>query len=507
VRVAYAPATNKGYYYVEEPRLSEEESSFYQRLINRLTYTAKLVPGMGTDAYNPQTLEAMIVERARQISEEFVVGGLHELTREKLIYYVKRDLVGYGAINPLMDDPELEDILVVGYDKPFIVMDRNWSDLDWLETNIQLVHDHQDQLARRLALKGRSSVSVAFPIVTCMLPSHDRVAVTYRYEASPSGTSISIRKFRKEPLTVPTLLDQPVFSPLMAAYLWTIIEDRGVIFVIGLPGSGKTVLCNALSLMLRPQYHPVTIEDFPELSLPQEHKQSLTARYSRVLRGEAKRGEQIGDVTQVDLLRHALRIRPDFLIVGEILTQEAPVMFQAINTGLGGSTSFHAADVHSAVTRLTEKTIGVDPAMLNMIDAVILIQRLRHPVTGKIIRRVTSIDEIRGIGDYNNAFTYSPLADVFSPSDPEVVVNKSVAMQKVATRRGISSGAMVEMLRDKVRFLEELQVRGIKNFADFSAAVKTYYAEQARMLGGEEETSVSMEGERKKSAEDALLNL
>jgi flagellar protein FlaI len=482
-RLAILPNEGKGLYYIEEPELTEEEGRAYQVLVNRLQYVTKLEPGLGPDAYTPEILEGLIVEKAREVSEEYGVAGMHELTKDKLVYYIKRDLLGYGPINPLMTDDELEDVLVAGYDKPFIVVDRKWADLDWLETNLVLTHDQQDQLARRLALMGKSTLSIAFPKVQTMLPSHDRLAATYRYEVSPLGTSLSIRKFRKEPLTIPQLMAQSMLTPVMAAYLWEIVEERGVVFVIGLPGSGKTVLCNALSILLKPQFHPVTIEDFPELNLPQEQKQSLTARRSRTIRSEGdKHGEQAGDVSQVELLRHSLRIRPDFLIVGEILTEEAPVMFQAINTGLGGQTSFHAANVHAAVTRLIEKTIGVDPAMLQMIDAVVLVNRIRHPLTGETVRRIISIDEIIEVGKYNNVFSWSPAMDTFSRSDSKDVVNSSRAMQRIRTRRGWSDDQLADDLLDKAHFLDDALGKHIERFADFSQAVKKFYAGKVRPL-------------------------
>lgn len=513
--VAIIPEEGKGLYYVEEPTLSEEELRAYKTLIARLQYVTKLEPRMGVEAYTPEALEAYIVEKAREVSEEFEVAGIYGLTKDKLVYYVKRDLLGYGPINPLMGDEELEDILIVGYDKAFIVLDRRWAELDWLETNITLSHDQLDQLARRLALMGKSTLSVAFPTVMCMIPTHDRVTATYRYEVSPNGTSISIRKFRKEPITIPQLLEQSVMSLQMVAYLWEIIEDKGVIFVVGLPGGGKTTLCNALSLMLKPQFHPVTIEDFPELNLPQENRHSLTARYSKAIRGEGggKRGEQVGEVSQVDLLRQSLRIRPDFLIVGEILTEEAPVMFQAINTGLGGATSFHATDVHAAVTRLMEKTIGVDPAMLSMIDAVITVKRVKHPLTGEMVRRVPSIDEIKGVNDYNNVFTWTPSIDRFTPTDTRAIAKQSFALQKIKTRRGLTEEQIVGELNEKIHFLEDVSARHLERFSEFSGAIKSFYAAKARTVASKTEPAAGVEEKptivelplKTESVEDRLL--
>ena len=477
VSIGFVRKRSEGLYFIHEPELTDIERKAYRRLMYRLRFELPLQPGLGPEAYSPESLAALVEKHAREISARYGAGNIYAFTQEKIMYYVRRDLVGYGPIDSLMLDGDIEDVKVSGYGRPFILLHRQYAKYGWLTTNILLDNDSQDRLARRVALMGLSSLSTAFPMVECKLPNGDRLSAFYQYEVSSFGTSITIRRHKAEPLTVIELMEHGELSALMAACLWTILEAKGVFFVVGQPGAGKTALVNALGQMIRDSQVPVVIEDFPELNFPQHYKQSLITRYSKALRSEAvKRGEQIGEINQEDLLRASLRIRPDYLIVGEILTREAPVFLQAINIGLSGLTSFHAEDIETAVSRLTEKTIGVDPTMLHLIDWVIAIGYVKLESTGEMVRRCRSIDEIISAGNYQNVFKWFPATDTYLPTSVGQVVEKSRAVRKVITRRGISDEAMVSELEEKTSFLEDLRVRGVKRFAEVSQAFRNYYA-------------------------------
>lgn len=483
----------EGLYFVQEPELTDIERKAYKRLMYRLRYELPLQPGLGPEAYSPEALAGLVEKYAREISVRYGAANIYEFTQEKLMYYVRRDLVGYGPIDSLMLDGDIEDAKVSGYGRPFILLHRQFAKYGWLKTNILLDNDSQDRLARRLALMGLSSLSTAFPIVECKLPNGDRLSAFFQYEVSAFGTSITIRRHKAEPLTTIQLIEHGEFSALMAACLWTILEAKGVFFIVGQPGAGKTALVNALGQMIRDSQVPVIIEDFPELNFPQHYKQSLITRYSKALRTEAvKRGEQIGEVNQEDLLRASLRIRPDYLIVGEILTREAPVFLQAINIGLSGLTSFHAEDVETAVSRLTEKTIGVDPTMLHLIDWVVAVSYVKLEATGEMVRRCRSIDEIISVGNYQNVFKWTPATDGYQPDDPRQIVKKSRAIRKVITRRGISDKSMIAELEEKTAFLEDLRARGVRRFADVSQAFRDYYASKITVTVAEPKVEVGV---------------
>ncbi len=477
VVIGFLRRTAEGLYFIQEPELTDFERRAYKRLMYRLRYELPLQPGLGPEAYTPEALAGLVEKYAREVSVRYGAARTYEYTQEKLMYYVRRDLVGYGPIDSLLLDGYIEDTKVSGYGRPFILLHREFAKYGWLKTNVVLDNDSQDRLARRLALMGNSSLSTAFPTIECKLPNGDRLSAFYQYEVSSFGTSITIRRHKAEPYTVIQLIEHGEFSPLMAACLWTILEAKGVFLIIGQPGAGKTALVNALGQVIRDSQVPVIIEDYPELNFPQPFRQSLITRYSKALRTEAvKRGEQIGEITQEDLLRASLRIRPDYLIVGEILTREAPVWLQAINIGLSGLTSFHAEDVETAVSRLTEKTIGVDPTMLHLIDWVLTVGYVKLDRTGDMVRRCRSIDEILALGNYQNVFKWNPASDDFLPNNPREIVMKSHAIKKVMTRRGISESSMAAELEEKTSFLEDLKARGVKRFTEVSQAFRDHHA-------------------------------
>jgi len=508
VTVGFLREAARGLYFIQEPELTDIERNAYRHLIHRLWYELPIQPGLGPEAYSPEALAQLVEREGRIVSERYGSARIHEFTEETLMHYVRRDLVGYGPIDSLLLDPNIEDVKVSGYGQPFIIIHREYAKYGWLTTNIQLDNDMLDRLIRRLAQMGKSSISTAFPIVECMLPNGDRLSGFYQYEVTTAGTSMTIRRHKAEPYTIIQFIEQGELSSLMAACLWTVLEAKGVFFVVGQPGAGKTSFVNALGQMIQDSQVPVVIEDFPELHFPQPFKQSLVTRYSKALRTEAvRRGEQIGEVTQEDLLRASLRIRPDYLIVGEILTREAPVFLQAINIGLSGLTSFHAEDIETAISRLLEKTIGVDPTMLHLIDWVVNIGYVKLEGTGEMVRRCRSVDEIISVGNYQNVFKWYPASDSFLPGDPQEIVKRSKAIKKVMTRRGISEASMLAELEEKTSFLENLRAKGVRRFADVSQAFREYHAGKVPMVAAPIEAEAKAPEGILVSVEDRLRRL
>jgi flagellar protein FlaI len=488
--LAWIPSLGRGLYYITEPTMTENELATYVRLMYRLKFEMRLPATDNPEDYRSEKLVELVENEAAAISTEYGARDALTLTQEKLLYFITRDLAGYGAVDALIRDTHLEDIKFAGYDVPAAVIHREYSDFDYLDTNILLTHNQLDSLAKRLSQMVDKTLSIAFPYAEGTLPSGDRVSVTYATEISPKGTMISIRLFSREPFTVIHFLERGLMSPLMASYIWTIVESKGVLFIIGTPGAGKTTLVNAICMLFKPNWSPVTIEDIPELNVPQQHHTSLVTRTTRTIRESGGRpGEQQGDIPQEALLRQSLRIRPDFLIVGEILTKEAPTFVQAANVGLGGLTSFHALSVEQAVNRLLGSLIGIDPAMLYAIDAIVTVQETQT-TSAKKTRRITAIGEIRSVGDkervgaeFPSTFKWDPVTDTFSPSMAEQLVAQSVAMKRVMDKTGKTPQQLAQDLRDKANFLTGLQHNGIRSIKDVSQAIQKYYAERIQPTG------------------------
>jgi flagellar protein FlaI len=473
-KIQIAVLDGKGLYYITEPGLDEIERKAYQRIMRHLSYELKIEELMERGELSRAQLTEAVEHTARQIAEVYGFKALYNITIDKVLYYVKRDVMGYGAIDAPFHDPNIEDIKSEGYNVPFVVMHRKYAPMDWLETNILLDPDEQDALAIKLAHMGGKNLSTAFPLAECMLPGGHRLAAAYAKEVTPKGTTITVRKFRAEPFTIIHLMEFKTVSPLMAAYLWFIIERRGTMFVIGETGAGKTTILNALGILLKPSWSIVTIEDLPELNLPHEHWLSYACRKAYTL------GSKAGEINQYELLRASLRVRPDFIIIGEVLGEEAFALFQAMAVGQGGLTSFHAESVDTAIKRLVQPPINVDPGLVNLLNCVLTDKRLKLE-TGEVVRRVTNIHEIRGMNDYVEVFSWDAATDIFYPLTPEEVVERSIVLEKYRIRASQTKEDIVAELNEKMNFLIGLQSRGIREFRDVTEAIRRYYAEKVKL--------------------------
>ncbi len=223
-----------GYYLVEEPELNELELKLYEVLMDSLYYTVKPIEHQDLVRH----IESSIRSTARELGIEEEV----ERSFDKLMYYIVRDVVGYGPLDVLIKDPRIEDISLEGVGKPVRVFHRDYSDLEWLITNIVIDdEEYLDGLVSMIAHKSGKHISTAFPIAEGALPEKHRVTLTYSREVTPFGSSITIRKFREEPLTIAHLIKYGTVSSLMAAYWWFLLENKGSVFIVGEMASGKSV--------------------------------------------------------------------------------------------------------------------------------------------------------------------------------------------------------------------------------------------------------------------------
>ncbi len=304
-------------YYVEEFTLSGDEQEILEKLVDILT--EELEP-----AESIEDLKTYVAREVIRLANKYrSVFKLTGSRRAKILYYVERNLLGYGPIDPLMRDPNIEDISCDGAGKPIYVWHKKYESLP---TNIIFnTTDHLNDFIMRLAHMAGKHVSIAFPILDAMLPEKHRLAATFGTEVSPRGPTFTIRKFREKPLSPTELIKSGVINELFAAYIWYMVEKRRTFMIAGGTGAGKTTLLNAFSLFIRPGMKIVTVEDTPELNLPHENWVQLSTRASYALMGQTS-----GEITLYDLIKVSLRYRPDYIIVGEVRGEEAFVLFQAM---------------------------------------------------------------------------------------------------------------------------------------------------------------------------------
>jgi flagellar protein FlaI len=374
-------------------------------------------------------------------------------------YLIMRDKIGIGIIQPLVKDPNVEDISCSGLGTIFIEHKIFKS----LKSVIKFDDmDDLDEFVLRLAERIRKPVSLSKPIADSTLPDGSRINIVYGRDLTKRGSNFSIRKFSDTPLSILELVEFGSLDYKMAAYLSMTIGEGMNVFVSGETASGKTTLLNAVTTFIPPNAKVISIEDTPELQVP--HKNWI----QEVV--QTTKAESQNEVTMFDLLKAALRQRPNEIIVGEIRGPEGAIAFQAMQTGHSVMATFHAASVQKLIQRLTGSPINVPKSYVDNLNVVVFQSAVKLP-DGKSGRRALSINEIVGYDAKNDAFSYmeifrwDPIEDKF-----EFVgyMNSYLLEQKIAPRRGIASHQKRRIyleLDRRAKILEKLhKERGITNF-------------------------------------------
>jgi len=352
----------------------------------------------------PLVLEHMDVaaaaEMPRPAFEAQLTGWVKELLAEtkiqlnfteqrELVESLIADMLGLGPLEPLIADETVSDIMVNG-PKQIYVERRGKLEL----TDVQFRDDqHLMNICTKIVTRIGRRIDESRPLVDARLPDGSRVNIIIPPLAI-DGASISIRKFSKKTITLDTMATSASISPAMATMLKIAARCRLNILISGGTGSGKTTLLNALSRMIDSAERTVTIEDAAELQLQQPHVVRLETRTANL--------EGTGEINMRDLLKNALRMRPDRIIIGECRGEEALDMLQAMNTGHDGSMStIHANNPREALTRL-ENMIGMSGISLpskamrtQIASAVHLICQVNRMRDG--FRRVTQLTEVVGM--------------------------------------------------------------------------------------------------------------
>ena len=314
---------------------------------------------------------------------------LNRLERERLIVEVLHETLGLGPLEPLLDDPHLSDILVNGSQQVYV---ERFGKLEL--TDVVFKDDaHLMQIIDRIVSKVGRRVDETSPMVDARLPDGSRVNAIIP-PVSLTGPVLSIRRFGKDPLQMKNLLDFQTLTPAMADVMMGAVRARLNVLVSGGTGAGKTTLLNILSGSIPATERIITIEDSAELQLHQEHVVRLETRPASI--------EGTALVNQRDLVRNALRMRPDRIIVGEVRGSEVLDMLQAMNTGHDGSLStIHANSARDALTRLETMVLmagitiperALREWICSALDLIVQLTRLSDGT-----RRVVAVSEIVGM--------------------------------------------------------------------------------------------------------------
>jgi flagellar protein FlaI len=481
VAIAQNPKTGEYKYVLDELQLDPLERGVYNRILEILLAE---IQSPKEEIHDPRKFFA---DEARKIVNKYRIslGWLPDVSWYKILYHAERDLVGYGRIDPMMRDPNIEDISCDGVNKSVYIWHRNYESI---ETNVQFQDDEElDNMVVKLVHMAGKHVSSAFPIVDASLPGKHRLAVCYRREVTPFGTAFTVRKFREDPYSIVDLINIGTFSEEMAAYLWVCLENRASIMVLGGTAAGKTTALNALACLIRPGSKIITIEETAELNLPHENWVSLIARQSYGLGGSS-----VGEVALFDLVKTSMRHRPDVLIVGEVRGQEAYVLFQALATGHGGMCTMHAENLDSAVKRLTQKPMEISPAYIPLMNIIMSIQRVHIAKDSerKAYRRVMEVSEVVDYENYKSIFKWQPLKDQYVPS-----FDQSVLLALTCERLGMNKKDLLQEINRRKDVLCWMREQNIRSYKDVATIIAEYYARPKqtyeKILAGQEVTPVA----------------
>ena len=437
------------------------------------------IPGINPDVDREKQLLAyldQVTAETKQPGMNFFLKFIRQLLKKKddetplnvkvtpeelagIKYLFVRDKVKLGFLEPIITDPYIEDISCSGMGNIFIEHKIFKS----LKSTINFsTFEDLDEFVIELAERIKKPVTYKNPIADATLPDGSRINIVYGRDISKRGSNFSIRKFSETPLSIFEIVDFGTVNYQILAYLSLAISNGMNVFVAGESASGKTALLNAITTFIPPLSKIITIEDTPELQVPH-------ANWIREVVNSSK-ADDGGSVTMFDLLRAALRQRPNEIIIGEIRGKEGNIAFQAMQTGHSCMATFHAASVEKLIQRITGDPISVPRAYIDNLNIAVLMGMVRLP-NGKIGRRITSIAEIVGWDPLTQTFN---IAEAFHHDEARDQFDftgymTSFIMEfKIAPRLGIPSnkkGKIYEEIDRRARILEELHKgKGITGF-------------------------------------------
>jgi len=470
VRILYNKKEHTRFYEVVEPSLTEKEKNMLGVIENAF------IKSLGVSI---EELDREPVKHLREAMNDIIKAYSLPIPREaedKTFYFVKRDMIGYGKIDVLMNDPNIEDISCDGPGIPLYIYHRRYESM---ETNIVYADAASlESYVIRLAQRCGKHISTSTPLIDSTLMDGSRIVMTLGKEVSTKGSTFTIRKFREDPLTPTDLVTFKTMSPLMLAYVWLAVQYGMSMLFVGGTASGKTTTLNAISLFISPQMKIVSIEETRELNLP--HANWIPGCTREGFGGEAVGGKLVGEVSMYDLLKASLRERPEYIIVGEIRGSEAYVLFQAMATGHTTFSTMHADSVPGLIHRLENKPVDIPRVMIPSLDAVCI--QIQTRVGGRRVRRMKQIVEIIGLDPHskelltNEVFRWAPALDDFEFS------GKSYVLEKIMIKANIRKDEVMNELKRRQAIIEWMVSKGVRKHADVARIIAEYQTRPQEVL-------------------------
>jgi len=387
---------------------------------------------------------------------------LNEYQVEKLLYMLKRDFIGYGLIDPIKHDINVEDISCDGYNSRVFVYH---TDYEQIISNVEHGESDLDDFVVKLAQRSGKGISKRQPQIDATLPDGSRAQLTLGREVSDHGTNYTIRQFKDVPFTPIDLINWNTFSLDEMAFLWLCIENNKSLIFAGGTASGKTTSLNAVSLFIPSNSKIVSIEDTREVELPQRN---WVASVTRPSFGD----DDKGDVDEFDLLEAALRQRPDYIVMGEIRGEEGRTLFQVMSTGHTTYTTFHADSVGEVIKRFTTEPINVSKTLFTALDLVSIQTQTR--VDGSKVRRNKSLTEINEYSAENDEINVRDVYEWRAETDEYIQMGNSNTLEEIKFDRGWTQEKLDEELFKRKVVLAYLIEQGINSYTEVAAALQAF---------------------------------
>ena len=374
--------TKNGEYIIIEPEISEKARVIYENL-----YRNMFIILQKSNLKNYEDKVKKIQQQITLEAKETAVLDILAPEFENIGYFLKRNLVGYKKLDVLLNDPHLEDIICTGPEKNVIVVHRDFSEFEFLSTNVIFDSEKLQDTLRWILQSLKISPGHQDPLIYTSTKENHRLTVAWGNSVHRAGSAFYIRKFPEIPFTIIDLLKTGMISELMAAWIWVMNDAKAFSIIFGEVATGKTTIINSLMCLSDPNCHPLTVEDTQELRLPHKNADSYITRTS------PKTGDVNNDVDMISLVKFALRAKPTYIIIGEVRGEEARYAFRAGLSGHGGTFSFHAESDEAALSALVSDAHKVNIGQLRFLWYMINPIKVRTGLK-KVKRKIGTITEV-----------------------------------------------------------------------------------------------------------------
>ncbi len=425
-------------------------------------------------------VEVAVTQDDFKVDEDSFIGEVKQFLRsrgvrdvDRLSAQISQEMLGYGKLDHMIKDDDLEEVMVIGTGSKVFVYHRK---IGMMVTNVVFEDEAEikaiiDVIARQVNRR----IDQQTPILDARLKDGSRVNATIP-PVSADGPTLTIRKFKKDPLTVIDLINFKTMSPHLAGFLWVCTDGLGVkpcnAIIAGGTGSGKTTTLNTVAAFVPPRERIITIEDTLELQLPHTHVVRMETRPPNI--------EGKGELTMDTLVKNSLRQRPDRVIVGEVRGAEAITLFTALNTGHSGMGTLHSNTARETITRLVNQPMNVPNIMIPALDFIIMQQRMYRPEGGSL-RRITEVAEVVGMEEgnvqLNRIFEWNNITDKV-----EYVGIASQTLRDISELRGIGITEIEEEIEKRRLILEYMADNNVRSIDEVGQSVNNYYRDPEGML-------------------------